>query len=264
VGAGSQETEAGGVKSLVPETPMRDPSSAVAPLGFSGVVHAISTPFQTEDDPATATTANPLTYSEISSSTAAPLTAYTGRYTQPDPLARILPVWQDTRFSGSLFGYASLNPLAFIDRNGLQTSAGTCCECPEGVWSYRGVSSGGSFLIGYVDFHGTYTCASKRSLEVKVDGHCWSGGLQAGFGVSFDFSPASLLLPGAKGCNVPDLFRTSTSLFASGTLFVGVTATGDPLSSTGSVGVGFGAGAGAGAQKCWTRPYKPNAPVPGQ
>jgi YD repeat-containing protein len=187
-----------------------------------------------------------------------------GRYTQPDPLAQTLPVWQDTRFSGSLFGYASLNPLVFIDRNGLQTSAGTCCECPEGVWSYRGVSSGGSFLVGYVDFHGTYACASKPSLEVKVDGHCWSGGLQAGFGVSFDFSPAGLLLPGAKGCNVSDLFKTSTSLFASGKLVVGVTATGDPLSSTGSVGVGFGAGAGFGAQKCWTRPYKPIVPVPGQ
>jgi hypothetical protein len=112
---------------------MRD-SLALVPLDASGVVHAISTPFQSDAALETSTTTNPLTYSEITSSTAAPLTGYTGRYTQPDPRA----AWgtsfysptvagltteepTDLVFDGEpLFAYVGNNPIGRLDPDGLR------------------------------------------------------------------------------------------------------------------------------------------------
>lgn len=122
---------------------MRD-SLALVPLGSSGVVHAISTPFQTDAAREIATTTNPLAYSEIGSSTAAPLTGYTGRYTQPDPIG--VGGRGDSGIEGFLsddptgfmnvdltnpYRYVLNNPLRFYDTTGLFT-IDSSCDCRPG------------------------------------------------------------------------------------------------------------------------------------
>jgi hypothetical protein len=96
---------------------MRDSSSAAFPLE-PPVVHAISTPFQTDDGRETTMSTNPMPYSEISSSSAEPLTAYTGRYTQPDPIG--------VGFETNPFLYGAANPLRITDPTGLL--AEVCCR----------------------------------------------------------------------------------------------------------------------------------------
>src|SRR6266545_8021849 len=104
-------------------------SEAAAPasaLPLVSLVHAEPTPFQKATHTLTASTAKPLPYSGMTSSTAAPLTGYTGRYTQPDPIGLLAAALSEP--SSNVFSYAEDRPLRFTDRWGLFT-LGDSCDC---------------------------------------------------------------------------------------------------------------------------------------
>ncbi len=115
-----------------------NPSSLVAaPAGFPpliSVVHAEPTPYREATLPQTASTTNPLSYRGMTSSTAAPLTGYTGRYTQPDPINSLLIAqrFQITRRAPD-FGYALDNPVLFTDPMGLDVGPKGPCDYYEHV-----------------------------------------------------------------------------------------------------------------------------------
>ncbi len=127
-----------------------NPSSLVAaPAGFPpliSVVHAEPTPYREATLPQTASTTNPLSYRGMTSSTAAPLTGYTGRYTQPDPIGLRTP--------RNVYSYASGNPLTHMDPLGLWTIRnsivvkpvpsidGVCPPNSGGACTYAGVGVG--------------------------------------------------------------------------------------------------------------------------
>ncbi len=171
-----------------------------------------------------------------------------GRYTQADPLARFVPVWQPAEISAALYGYAGANPLIYVDPNGLK-----CCECPEGIWSYKGGSGGFGALIGLTYQVGTYTCESKPSLKVDVKTTCIQGGLllfiNAG---SFETSVVPAGIIGAEACNVEDLFDPADGMSGGGKFGAGVS--GGPKGAT--VSLGLGVGVAFGGQKCWSYPDK--------
>ncbi len=103
---------------------------AAAPAGarpLVSVVHAEPIPCREATLTQTASTTKPLTYSEMTSSTTAPLTGYTGRYTQPDPLG-IVPMLSRPNFTllsdANLFAYAMANPTRQGDRFGLLVDLG--------------------------------------------------------------------------------------------------------------------------------------------
>jgi len=171
-----------------------------------------------------------------------------GRYTQADPLARFVPVWQPAEISAALYGYAGTNPLSYVDPNGLK-----CCECPEGIWSYKGGSGGFGLLVGLQYQVGTFTCVSKPSLKVGVKTTCVQGGLllyiNAG---SFETSAVPVGIIGAEACNAEDLFDPADGMTAGGKFGVGVS--GSPKGGT--ISIGLGVGLAFGGQKCWSTPDK--------
>jgi RHS repeat-associated protein len=106
---------------------MPEPSSLASPPAGSrplvSVVHAEPTPYREATLTPTATTTKHLSYRGMTSSTAAPLTGYTGRYTQPDPIGLSGGDW-------NVFGYGLQNPTSNVDPAGLATSpksSGQCC-----------------------------------------------------------------------------------------------------------------------------------------
>jgi RHS repeat-associated protein len=185
--------------------------------------------------------------------------AATGRYSQVDPLANALGPPRDQR--ALLYSYAAGNPVIFIDPTGLQAESptATCCDCPGLEWGYSGVSNGGAFILGWSNFHGTFTCRSKPSLKVKVDGECWSLGLQAMLTIVEYQTSARFIAPAAKACKIDDLFKASRGTSAS-LFFFG--AEGDLRGGAGLVDLGLSIGGGLAGTKCQAKPYKPLSVIP--
>ncbi len=169
-----------------------------------------------------------------------------GRYTQPDPIG--------LEGGLNLFSYVQANPLRLIDPDGLQAN---CCDCPEQLWSYSGASMGLAFIGGRSKFKGTYTCSSKPSLQVDVEGECRQIGLFFGAGASWEFSMTPFGLPGAKACKADELISkadpTRPSFFGSVGILFGQ---GNFWSGTGTVALGPGM-MGVGAQGCTTKRSAP-------
>jgi hypothetical protein len=152
-------------------------SEAAAPVGslpLVSVVHAEPTPYREATLTTTATTTKPLSYREITSSTATPLTGYTGRYTQPDPLS--------LRGGVNLFEYANASPTNLLDPDGLKScKSGLCPDCPGGTWvGTAGVAEGGlafrlgpvGFEVGALSFTGILLCTSNLSFNVPFTTVC--------------------------------------------------------------------------------------------
>jgi RHS repeat-associated protein len=166
-----------------------------------------------------------------------------GRFLSEDPV----------RFAEGVnfYVYARNTPALMVDPLGLSPN---CCECPDSKWDYRGFSASIGAVIGFGKFRGTYTCRSKRSLTVDVEGECTQVGAFAQVGGQFDFS-AGGLLPGAKACKASELLSDfSNSMFATWSIFG---ASGNAIDGTGSASLGLSFGAGVGGQRCNVRRVKP-------
>ncbi len=101
----------------MPET-SSSASSPVGPPPLVSVVHAEPTPYREATLTTTPTTTKHLSYREITSSTAAPLTGYTGRYTQTDPVGLSVGL--------NLYQYGLGDPLLMTDPLGLRVRV--CCK----------------------------------------------------------------------------------------------------------------------------------------
>jgi hypothetical protein len=158
-----------------------------------------------------------------------------------------MSVWQPVETSATLYGYATDNPLRYLDPNGLSP----CCDCPEKIWSYSGVGSGVGALVGLTYQVGWYKCLSKPELTVKVKITCIQGGLLASVNfASYESSATPFGIPGAKACMVDQLLEPQKAAFGGGKFGVG--AGGDLAGGTGALSLGLGLGGGVGLQKCWS------------
>jgi hypothetical protein len=162
------------------------------------VVHAISTPFQTTGTRETETSTNPFPCSEMTSSTAAPLTAYTGRYTQTDPIG----LGRDR----NPYAYVSGNPLAYVDRLGLVRWR---CEYDFATANMPGFGLG----VGALGISCISECACGRTVEAGLN--VVMGGVSAGLPfLPGGSSYSSITLTDSNSCPSADClsgFATLTS-----------------------------------------------------
>ena len=180
----------------------------------------------------------------------------TGRYTKVDPAGPMAGPEAGGAATSHPFAYGAVNPLSYIDPFALSPQD-ACCDCPEQLWSYRGVSGGiGLIWWGWERSEGRFTCLSNRDLKVEVNATCRLRGPQLFGGASFDFS-FTKFFPGGRACNVEDLFeQTSTAPIGFQTIPIG--AEGDPTNNTGLISVGIRPGAVVSPTKeCQFRPYEP-------
>lgn len=177
----------------------------------------------------------------------------TGRWTSKDPIGFFVTG------PGSSYEYALDNPVDGRDTTGLCDEG---ADCPGGEWGFSGGSVGGGILFwGHMGFSGTFTCRSRPSIKVEVEGSCSLRGIFAFLGVEYNTS-AGFLFPGAShACNARDLFGKKKNLFGTGSgpappgWPIGISASGDPgRTNSGTIGVGLGAGGGFGTAECTTKP----------
>jgi RHS repeat-associated protein len=182
-----------------------------------------------------------------------------GRYSQADPIAREIG-WLSKSPQETLFSYANANPLGFTDPRGLTPSG--CCDCPERLWSYSGVTSGIGAAVGITYSQGTYTCISKPSLEVRVKTTCIQYGLFAGinFGSKENSIPArypraAVIFPAGKACWASELTdpEMRDSLFGNAKAVVVVNGSNK---ATGTLTIGLTVGTGVGYQQCYSNPWR--------